>query len=538
MLKNKEQSSTIHICDLAFRYESLKADLSDNDTLDSVATLNLLGLLAFRMDKLNVAIAHFESALEEDCENINALQNLACTFAKLNRPNLVELWTSKVQKILQRNEDPNSEGRCNCIIARSLAEHAYTHAYDISLTNYEEKKRKLENSIKIYERALTLGGSSITRPERTKWYFSMATIFVRFDTLMMWSEGSVKSRLPNYNRAMHLLKEVANSDRLYYKALAWAYLGILIERQSGFETTPMAIHDCGFTGTDPLDYYSKSIKLAEKQLVTLNRLAKIFLLMGKHELAIGTINMSLEIKETYGQSSPASHHIRARINTTMYMMGLNSCKNGSAALPERVLLEKAKDDLTIVMETSPCLRVYADMGQVWYYMGVDAFKESFIINETCINTALVYFSKALSCDMGDMLPELHFLRGKCLQVKGELSNALECFKRAIEVERKGSNNTQVFRFLMETLFHWYNQTGTAKQDSIISDVDAWIELALKKFDYDVLVKEFRSLTHSYTHEVLELCKTTVKAGKTTMAKFCFSSLSASLVNEHNLSRIL
>ena len=53
------------------------------------------------------------------------------------------------------------------------------------------------------------------------------------------------------------------------------FSGILIERQSCFETTPMSIHDCGFTGTDPLDSYSKAIQLAEKQAAVLSRLAKV-----------------------------------------------------------------------------------------------------------------------------------------------------------------------------------------------------------------------------------------------------------------------
>jgi len=37
----------------------------------------------------------------------------------------------------------------------------------------------------------------------------------------------------------------------------------------------MAIHDCGFTGVEPLDSYSKAIKLAEQQPTVLCRLAKV-----------------------------------------------------------------------------------------------------------------------------------------------------------------------------------------------------------------------------------------------------------------------
>lgn len=45
-------------------------------------------------------------------------------------------------------------------------------------------------------------------------------------------------------------------------ALAWCYLGILLERKDTFSTTPMGVHDCGYSGTDPLDCFGKVRPLA------------------------------------------------------------------------------------------------------------------------------------------------------------------------------------------------------------------------------------------------------------------------------------
>ena len=47
---------------------------------------------------------------------------------------------------------------------------------------------------------------------------------------MLWSREAEKTRLPGFNRAVHLLKEVAKSELLYHKALSWAYLGIYLDR--------------------------------------------------------------------------------------------------------------------------------------------------------------------------------------------------------------------------------------------------------------------------------------------------------------------
>nr|XP_026695452.1 tetratricopeptide repeat protein 22-like isoform X2 [Ciona intestinalis] len=340
----------------------------------------------------------------------------------------------------------------------------------------------------------------------------MATIFIRMDTLLLQARSSEKQRLPGFNRMVNLLKELSKSDRLYHKALSWAYLGIILERQSSFETTPMAIHDCGFTGTEPLDCFTKAIQLADNEPAVLNRLAKLFQIMGKHEMAIGTASMSLDVDPDH-VTNVASYHTRARVHTSLYMRDLTRCKQGSSTMPERSLLEKAKDDLDQVIKSTPSLRAYMDLGQVCYYMGVDAIKESFAVNEEWINQALIYFSKALECDLGSILPELQLLRGKCLKVKGEESNAVECFKRSIEMERDGSRNSQAFR---------YCQGGPMKRGAILNEVDTWVSLVLNKFDNRSITSEIRTVSHIYTHELLDLCKGTIKEGKISLSRLCFS----------------
>ncbi|KAM9280070.1 LOW QUALITY PROTEIN: tetratricopeptide repeat protein 22 [Cariama cristata] len=77
----------------------------------------------------------------------------------------------------------------------------------------------------------------------------------------------------------------------YIQALAWSYLGMLLERKEMFSTSLTGIQDCGFSETDPLNCFGKVIEMAKD---ILNRLAKTFLL-GKQEVAKGICNMALEV---------------------------------------------------------------------------------------------------------------------------------------------------------------------------------------------------------------------------------------------------
>lgn len=99
---------------------------------------------------------------------------------------------------------------------------------------------------------------------------------------MKTKEDSEYSRLSHYNKGLKLLKESLACEKQRNKgerltlcrwrlpvarslnsgcdcgspaALAWCYIGVLLERKDEFDTVPMSIHDCGFSATDPLSCY-------------------------------------------------------------------------------------------------------------------------------------------------------------------------------------------------------------------------------------------------------------------------------------------
>lgn len=40
-----------------------------------------------------------------------------------------------------------------------------------------------------------------------------------------------------------------------FLALAWCYIGLMLERKDEFSTIPMSVHDCGLSGSEPLSCY-------------------------------------------------------------------------------------------------------------------------------------------------------------------------------------------------------------------------------------------------------------------------------------------
>lgn len=171
-------------------------------------------------------------------------------------------------------------------------------------------------------------------------------------------------------------------------------------------------------------------------------------------------------------------------------------------------------------------------------MGVDAMQELFPVDENALDNALEFFAKAMEFDLGDTLPEIQLLRGKCLRLKNEESNAIECFKRAIELDDVGSTYTESFRCLMETLLMLFSQKRV-NAEMLMQEVELWVKKAEEKYPKQRVRQELRLVCRNHTAEVIELSKAMVTKGNTQLVKMLFetikSDFSKSKLKERSLS---
>ncbi|XP_042190913.1 tetratricopeptide repeat protein 22 isoform X2 [Callorhinchus milii] len=481
---------------------------------------NLLGLLAFSLDEYQVAQKIFSDICREEPGNLNAWANLGYVYDRLDREPEAAECVERVSGLVARGR-----GRGSGPAARCLAEHAFANAFDVGLHREEEHRQRLSTAVRLYDRALVYGHGQITPEEKRSWYLTMATMLIRLDGILINEDVPEHERLPSFNRSLLLLREVLKSNNTQYKALAWCYLGMMLERKDSFSITPMAVHNCGYSATDPLDCFGQAIETAKMDPFILNRLAKIFHFLGKQEMAIGICNMALNILPDPGMNWQA-YCTRAKINIKLYIQGLERIKMGQGGVPDRNLLTNAKTDLEHVLPACPCLKTYLDMGQVCYYMGVDAVEELQLVDENALNSALTCFAKAMEYDLGDTLPEIQFMRGKCLQVKGEEHNAVECFKQAIELDDEGSQYSESFRCLLEMLLSLFSQ-GNGNMETVIDEVEVWVKKAQAKYRMDKVKQELRTVCQKHTPQILELSKAMITAGKLQLVKLLFESVKES-----------
>ncbi|KAM8745323.1 tetratricopeptide repeat protein 22 isoform 1-T2 [Acanthopagrus schlegelii] len=497
--------------DTYLKQESLRGELEAESGYLQYAVRNLLGLLAFHLEQLDTAEEIFRSICKEDPGNLNAWANLGYVYDKLGRELDAGECVEKVSHFMGLEAGVASQDETRLLAARCLAEQAYVYPYDVELDSEDDLRERLMAALRLYNRALDYGGQLIPTEEKRSWYFKMATIYIRLDDIVKTKDDSEYSRLPHYNKGLKLLKATLESEKTRYKALAWCYVGIMLERKEEFTTVPMSIHDCGYSASDPLSCYGTAINLASDDAFTLNLLAKVFFLLGKHEMATGICNMALNVLPD-PELNWQAYCTRAKINVMLYVRDLEIAKCGQGGIPDRQKLTEARKDLDKVLTVRPCLRTHLELAQVFYYMGVDALQESLLVDEAAVNNALVSLSHALKFELGDSLPDLHVLRGRCLLLKGEEQNAADCFKQAVELERPGSTDTTALRCLLQALLALFMQAGSDPSPAI-TQLELWVQKAEERYPGDAVKAELKCLYRTHTAEVTELSRALIRTGR-------------------------
>ncbi|XP_048207358.1 tetratricopeptide repeat protein 22 isoform X2 [Perognathus longimembris pacificus] len=507
--------------DLKLQRERLQQELELAAARQRPALCHLLGALAFHLEELEEARELFLQVAREDPGNLNAWANLAHVYGRLGQEEEEEACASRLAGLMGLAEDPEAAGDPQLRAARCLAEQGYAHGFDVGCASPEERARVLVAGIALYDKAISYG-KQIPQEEKRDWYFTMATLFIRLDGIFLKLGNEEQKRLPAFNRMLALLRQVLKSSDPLHQALAWCYLGMLLERKDTFSTTPMGVHDYGYSETDPLDCFGKAIEIAKDQPPILNRLAKIFHFLGKQDMAIGTCNMALDVLRD-PELNWQAYCTRAKIHIRAYLHDLERAKVGLGGIPDRNHLACAKADLEEVVKVCPGLRTYLDISQVYYYMGVDAVKEMLAVDEAALNQALVFLAKAGESELGATLPELQLLRGKCLRVQGEEANAAACFKRAVELDDAGSGHTEGFGCLLETLLAQWSQAQLSDGE-LGCEVDIWLRLAQGKYPAARLRQELQRVWRGHTEEVLGLARALVVQGRPALVWLLFETM--------------
>uniref|UniRef100_A0A3P8WSQ4 Tetratricopeptide repeat domain 22 n=1 Tax=Cynoglossus semilaevis TaxID=244447 RepID=A0A3P8WSQ4_CYNSE len=477
--------------DTYLKQESLWGELEAEVGYFQYAVRNLLGLLAFHLEQLDTAEETFRSICKEDPGNLNAWANLGYVYDKLGRELDAGECVEKVSQLMGLESGEATQEETRLLAARCLAEQAYVYPHDVELDSEDDLRERLTAALTLYNKALDYGGQLVrketTHPKAYQWI------------MLLSKEDSEYYRLSYYNKGLKLLKETLESEKTQHKALAWCYIGILLERKEEFMTVPMSVHDCGFSASDPLSCYGTAINLASDDAFILNLLAKVFFLLGKHEMATGISNMALNVLPD-PELNWQAYCTRAKINVMLYVRDLEKAKHGHGGIPDRQMLTEARKDLDKVLSVRPCLRTHLEMAQVRTLITAERHTVDLqVFWWTSSGSGTVYQTSTCSGDAG------------------EERNGAGCFKQAVELERPGSTDTTALRCLLQALLALFMQ-GSPDPSHAVTQLETCVQRAEERYPKDIVKSELRCLYRTQPAEVTELSRALISTGRMDLVK--------------------
>ncbi|XP_066299367.1 tetratricopeptide repeat protein 22-like [Branchiostoma lanceolatum] len=508
--------------DLKCLYEDLRQDAETETGTVKLAVLNVMGVLAYHLEDTQSAKLYFETVLEEDAVNVNALENTCYLLRRTDQYDQAETFGDRARAALSQTDAEADQEMVSLVKARAMAELGYACALDVfHVRTQEDLIQVFEKSNGYYSRALRMGKENVTSSEQNQWLFAIALNYIRIDSLRQ------EANLDLCYQALDLLKDVVKTTKSqYYKCKALCYTGLLLQSRSALNKgfSEDCIRDSGYFEQDPLDYFGEAIQQAGKDTAILNKLAKIFVQSGRYQLALDILNVSRAIVPTHAQNLFA-FSISAQANKNMYLDQLAKYRQGTLeGRPDKKLLTKAKEDMQAILCTRTGVNAYLELAVVCYHLGVETTDESSVVAEFELAQAVEYVARARDCDMGDSLPEVQLMRGKCHRARGDDWKAMGAFKQAVGMEHlnDGAPLTESFKLLGETILTLHRRDKTWREDAIV-EMERWVTEGRKR--YVDFLPEFRTFCRQNVSDVTELGKAMVRAGKLGMVRLCLETVS-------------
>ncbi|XP_077868727.1 uncharacterized protein LOC144359435 [Saccoglossus kowalevskii] len=371
----------------------------------SASLLNLQGFLYFKLDDMELALNRFETVLDHDPRNHNALANLAVIYKEQGQLNKHRQITKRLERIISENYQYDS---WNELIARSLVDRGHAIRF------FEQDKREF-SYMKYFQEACRLGEMCDT-PERAEWFFDYALALYRVDVQLVFCEASTDLLERSFRQAATLLYDITKIDApsVRNRALSWVFLGILINNVEG-RSLSVGIPDAPETHMlTAADCLKQGLDLSKSPYVT-RRVAAEYTRMKQYDLAMEYFDLSLLELDSW-----FAHRHRG-----LLFLAMNIDEYQYKQMTPNDLLEEAEKSFKIAIQRKDVHADHSDLGFI------HAKRHNY-------TKAIMCYRRAVQCEQDDYCdPAITYKRwGLCLMQTEEYDGAREKLEESMRKEKE------------------------------------------------------------------------------------------------------
>ena len=433
---------------------------------------------------------------QEFPRNINVLANLAHLYNSLLLTKKFEELQAQLTGLLA---DQSANGRLDQ--ARALAEKGFLLIGDVASQEISDDVDKLKTAVKWLSAAIEDGKAyGMDNEEIVIWTFHLAKSRFRLEN--RYREEKYKedeqSRRQNFSDLLDCFGQVylfskGKPDLAVYAAMSLVYAAEI------FSLTPTHglpdIPQLYFENPElqeyhkrPLDACMKAVQLYDCYAVR-NRFARMVMNQHKFQDALQQVKRSLALNTA---NNWFGYCTRLQIYKNWYhseRKKRNVCKN---------MLNEALEGLSSFPYRSASMLL--DIADIHYYLGVDPFTEKPEVPEE-LEKAIEYVMLARERVEGYKNARAHARLGHCLWAMGSQRPAIECMKRAVELEKPGyQKNIQNLCEYM--LINYRSSVVGDAQSKIVQEAAAVFATGQEKLGNEEFQKLLLYISHKSLADVL------------------------------------
>ncbi|XP_078601101.1 tetratricopeptide repeat protein 22-like [Branchiostoma floridae x Branchiostoma japonicum] len=511
--------------DIQLKKERLSDQLKNPDEVEftKFALLNFISVFEYALQRTEEARETAKQVLEKDPNNLNALANLAY----INRESGLESQAIPLETTYNNVLKQDNRDITMACVARSMAEQAFALTYDCfdkdeddEGTELTEKFLQAEN---LYQSAIRIGNAVAQAREKMTWSFFKAfnnkRILSQYLTVSVHKyDEEVKEKITtNLDKTIAGFAEVLRQEHTpLYKAQALVYMRCVMSRTEHavqhmylqdlqIDITRSKEEVTAFLQVWPVKY---AIDLVKNNHRVLNTMALALKSENAAE-AEATIQVSLET-ESDPNINWYGYLLKGELALEKYKRTTKEHPQSKGDPDNIELLNSSISNLKTCLEGMKSSRNYNVLGEAIMKL---AFSKSCTVlhtddnRETEANTqltqALHCFNEALKKDHGARHPTTHSLRAECLKHLGEEKQAVESWKRAVELDRESTTYWGNIRSLLAMLLNQCRKTkDPTTRKPVVAETAAYLKVALSKYQ-QVNHKFIPKLIEQFPEEFLQ-----------------------------------
>ncbi|XP_078703828.1 uncharacterized protein LOC144928917 [Branchiostoma floridae x Branchiostoma belcheri] len=382
-----------------------------------------------------------------------------------------------------------------------MAEQAFALTYDC-FSKYEddegtEQIQRYQRADPLYQSAIEIGNGVVDAEARMTWSFFKAFNHQQICGQYILLTDGKEMLTKHLGESIASYKEVLRQEPTpLYKAQTLVNLKCVLARSrtncyvqhSGMLPIISRFEQQVATLLAGEGSVSQVIALVKSDHRVLNTMA-CALKCENIEEAEATVSASLET-ESDPKINWYAYHLRGQLTLDKYIRNTKAFPHSQGDPDNIKLLDKSISDFKSCQEGMHLSKSYYLLGKATMKLAEANSAPVTSCSSNIMIQALAYFNKALELDQGQRDRKIHGLRAECLKCLKEDRQAVESWKRAVELDRQSTTYRGNIKPLLIMLLDQCRKMSESKSfQPTVAETATYLKLALSKYDtvYDKFI---------------------------------------------------